>query len=365
MDLARAVRSPGSALKPFIYALAFQDLALHPETLIEDAPMVFGAYAPRNFGGGFKGTVSLRTALQQSLNIPAVALLDRIGPSRFAAALRAGGGTLVFANPEVTPSLPVALGGVGISLFDLTGLYAGLASGGTGAPLRLTPLEKVSPGGKFLDPVSSWYVGDVLRGAPPPPGWPVDDRLSGPRTIAFKTGTSYGFRDAWALGYNSAHTAGVWVGRPDGSSRPGRIGRNEAAPLLLKVFDLLPDEAEPPSPPPAAIVVRSRNDLPAPMRRFAFDRNALPFGATGTPPPSISFPPHGSVLAMPRHGEDGYHLSAVGGAEPLRWVVNGQPLPAAGPNAPVSWHPDGRGFSGITVVDAEGRSAHARVRVVE
>lgn len=366
VDLARAPRSPGSTLKPFIYALAFQDLALHPETLIEDAPRVFGAaYAPRNFGGDFKGTVSLRTALQQSLNVPAVALLDRIGPSRFAAALRAGGGRLVFAGPEVTPSLPVALGGVGISLFDLTGLYAGLASGGTGRRLSLTPLDRPAAPGKFLDPVSSWYVGDMLRGAPPPPGWPVDHQLARKRAIAFKTGTSYGFRDAWALGYTQSHTVGVWVGRPDGSSRPGRIGRNDAAPVLLKVFDLLPREAEPPPPPPNAILVRSRSELPAPMRRFAFDGNALPSGASGTPPPAISFPPHGSMLAMPRADDDGYHLSAVGGAEPLRWLVNGRPLSPAEQGAPVSWRPDGRGFADITVVDAEGRSARARVRVVE
>ncbi len=366
VNLARAPRSPGSTLKPFIYALAFQDLALHPETLIEDAPRVFGAaYAPRNFSGDFKGTVSLRTALQHSLNVPAVALLDRIGPARFAAALRAGGGRLVFASPEVTPSLPVALGGVGISLFDLTGLYAGLAAGGRGGRLSLTPLDRPVAPGQFLDPVSSWYVGDILRGAPPPPGWPVDDKLAGRRTIAFKTGTSYGFRDAWALGYTQSHTVGIWVGRPDGSSRPGRIGRNEAAPVLLKVFDLLPRETEPPRPPAEAIIVRSRSELPVPMRRFDFDGGVLPSGASGTPPPAVSFPPHGSVLAMPRAEDDGYHLSAVGGAEPLHWVVNGRPLPEVGPGAPVSWRPDGHGFADITVVDAEGRSARARVRVVE
>ncbi|MFP4002283.1 MAG: penicillin-binding protein 1C [Alphaproteobacteria bacterium] len=366
VDLARAPRSPGSALKPFIYALAFHDLALHPETLIEDAPRVFGAaYAPRNFGGDFKGTVSLRTALQKSLNVPAVALLDRVGPSRFAAALRAGGGRLVFDSPDVTPSLPVALGGVGISLFDITSLYAGLASGGVGGQLSVTPLEPRMAGGKFLDPVSSWYVGDILRGAPPPSGWPDDEKRLGERTIAFKTGTSYGFRDAWALGYTQANTVGVWVGRPDGSSRPGRIGRNEAAPMLLKVFDLLPRPAEPPSPPRNAIVVRSRSELPPPMRRFAFDRGTLPSGASGAPPPAISFPPHGSVLALPRSTEDGYHLSAVGGAEPLRWVVNGRPLSRAGPQDPVSWRPDGHGFADIVVIDSEGRSDRTRVRVVE
>lgn len=138
IDLARAARSPGSALKPFIYGLAFEDRIVHPASLIEDAPTRFGDYAPRNFDRQFQGVVSVRDALRESLNIPAVALLDRVGPARFVGDLRAAGARVSFARLAGNPSLPVALGGLGISLADLTLLYTALADYGEAAPLKLT-----------------------------------------------------------------------------------------------------------------------------------------------------------------------------------------------------------------------------------
>src|SRR3984893_5495160 len=132
LDMARAVRSPGSALKPFIYAMGFDRLILHPETVLEDRPRHFADYAPVDFDGRFHGEVTAREALQYSLNLPAVAVLDRLGPSRFTAAPAAAG--IGVRPPE--PGLALALGGVGISLADLVRLYVALSNGGAVAPLR-------------------------------------------------------------------------------------------------------------------------------------------------------------------------------------------------------------------------------------
>ena len=130
VDMTNAVRSPGSTLKPFIYGLGFEDGVVHPETLIEDRPVRYGSYAPENFDLTFQGTVSVRKALQMSLNVPAVAVLDKIGAGRFTARLRQAGGDLVLPKGEV-PGLAMGLGGVGVRLSDLVRLYAGLARLGT------------------------------------------------------------------------------------------------------------------------------------------------------------------------------------------------------------------------------------------
>src|SRR5690606_12979628 len=134
VDMTQALRSPGSALKPFIYGIAFEDGLVHPETLIEDRPVRYGAYAPENFDLTFQGTVSVRSALQMSLNVPAVALLDKVGANRLSARLAQAGGPLALPKGEM-PGLAMALGGVGIKLSDLTMLYAGIARGGTVLPL--------------------------------------------------------------------------------------------------------------------------------------------------------------------------------------------------------------------------------------
>ena len=135
VDMTRAVRSPGSTLKPFIYGLAFEDGFVHPESLIDDRPIRFGSYAPENFDMMFQGTVPVRKALQLSLNVPAIALLDRVGASRLSSRLKQAGGNLVLPKDEV-PGLAMGLGGVGVSLQDLAQLYAGLARLGTTKPLR-------------------------------------------------------------------------------------------------------------------------------------------------------------------------------------------------------------------------------------
>ena len=215
IDMARAIRSPGSALKPFIYALAFENGIAHPETLLDDRPRHYGTYAPENFDLAFQGTVTARRALQMSLNLPAVSLLSQVGPAHFIARLRAAGAKIKLPE-EAAPGLAVGLGGVGITLNDLARLYAGLARGGD-APVLVRRLgEPPGPAARFTEAVPAWYVADILKGALPP-----TNGVAG--RVAFKTGTSYGYRDAWAVGFDRRNTIAVWVGRPDNGAVPNRI----------------------------------------------------------------------------------------------------------------------------------------------
>ena len=354
VDMTRAVRSPGSALKPFIYALAFERRLIHPETIIDDRPRRFGGYAPTNFDGGFNGDVSIRVALQLSLNVPAVAVLDRLGPVRFQAALQQSGVALHLPGDAPAASLPLALGGVGITLEDMAALYVGLARGGTVSPLCVTETETPVEPHRLVRPFAAWYVADILGGAARPLGFRNEDA-----SLPFKTGTSYGYRDAWAVGYSSTYTIAVWVGRPDGGSCTGCIGIDVAAPLMRRLFDLLPPDAmDGLSPAPAGAVIASNAELPALLRRF--DRNLDPMPL---PDLDIAFPPDGVRvrLAAYEDGTDPLPLRAEGGVLPLTWLVNGTPVPAYGRLSLAEWLPDGAGFADIRVVDSHGQSAAARV----
>jgi len=354
LDMARAVRSPGSALKPFIYALAFDRLLLHPETVLDDSPRHFGEYAPSDFDGRFQGEVSAADALRYSLNVPAVAVLDRLGPSRFTAALASGGIRLhlpVSAAQE--PGLAIALGGAGISLTDLTALYAALAQGGEVTPLRYREDDPPSRGTALVGPAAAWYVTDILENAPAPPGMLPGEVRRG-RRLAMKTGTSYGFRDAWEAGYDAEVTIAVWAGRPDGTPMPGHTGRTTAAPVLFKIADLLgPGSPNTINPPPGVL---ARRDLPSGLRRLD------PFPVLANRGPKILYPPDGATVAW-----DGGELplEASGGQGPLRWLVDGRPLPPTTPRRAFNWRPAGVGFAQLTVIDTAGRSARATVRLVQ
>ena len=358
LDMARAVRSPGSALKPFIFAMAFDRLIIHPETVLEDRPRHFGDYAPSDFDGRFQGEVSARQALQYSLNLPAVAVLDRLGPARFTAALAAAGVRLRLPEPTADPGLAVALGGAGITLADLVRLYAALSNGGEVAPLSYRSDAPPVAGMPIFGPLGTWYVNDILAEAPPPPGvLPAEVRRG--RRLAFKTGTSYGFRDFWALGYDREVTIGVWAGRPDGTPMPGRSGRLAAAPILFKIGDLLgPALPRSEAPPPPGALLATHNDLPARLQRL--DPNPLPKAAASAGGPQIAYPPDGALIEW--RGEE-LPLEAVGGKRPFRWLVDGKPLPPTPPRRPIYWQPEGVGFARLTVIDGEGRSAHSTVRL--
>ncbi len=252
LDMVTAWRSPGSTLKPFLYGLAIDDGLIHSRSLLVDAPQEFDGYMPGNFDGRYRGPVDATRALQQSLNVPAVGLLQALGPERFAARL-AHAGLPLRLPAGARPNLAMILGGTEASLEDLVAAYAALQRDGNASPLRLTPAAS-APARALLSPGATWIVRDMLQSAPRP--GEAADRFdtSGRPALAWKTGTSYGFRDAWAIGSSAGASIGVWVGRPDGTPSPGHYGAISALPLLLAIADSLPRELRAdPSPRPANV----------------------------------------------------------------------------------------------------------------
>jgi penicillin-binding protein 1C len=356
IDMTEALRSPGSALKPFIYALAFESGLAHPETLLDDQPTRYGLYAPEDFTLGFEGTVTARHALQMSLNLPAVEMLDAVGPDRFLARLRNAGADIVLPQ-DSEPGLAIALGGLGIRLSDLARLYAGLARGGSVPVLRERVNDAPTEPRRICEPVAAWYVADILRGAPPPENAPFG-------RLAFKTGTSYGFRDAFAVGFDKKNTIAVWVGRPDNGAVPGLIGRVAAAPILFDAFARIGSAYEV-VPQPANVLVASTPDLPPPLRYLRKD-TAKTFAATETQELKIVYPPDGARIDLGlSSGTEASDLAlkAQGGAPPLRWIINGAPLGAPDLRHESAWTPDGAGFARISVIDAKGVADSVLVRL--
>ncbi|MFT3962771.1 penicillin-binding protein 1C [Propionivibrio sp.] len=250
VDMVQGKRSPGSTLKPFLYGLALDEGLIHSESLLADVPQSFSGYQPGNFQASFSGPVSVSEALQKSLNVPAVDVLDRLGAERFVASLRRGGLKLELPR-GATPNLSVILGGVSVNLEGLVGAYAALARGGLAGKPRYTadaPVEEA----RMLSAGAAFIVRDVLE-AGGPVARLVDGGVGARRGIAWKTGTSFGFRDAWAVGVSDRYTAGVWVGRPDGTPNPGFFGANVAAPLLIDIFAAVDDSRAPQRTPPASV----------------------------------------------------------------------------------------------------------------
>ncbi|WP_424192531.1 penicillin-binding protein 1C [Ampullimonas aquatilis] len=234
VDMVRGVRSPGSTLKPFLYAMALDEGLIHSESLLMDVPQSFAGYAPGNFQANFSGPVSVSEALQRSLNVPAVDMLDQLGPMRFAAHLRAGGLHLRLPKGS-TPNLSLILGGAGTTLEELVGSYRALAYGGVAGTPRLSPsAPKIET--RLMSEGAAFIIRDILETG----GRPDAPFQEGLHKVAWKTGTSFGFRDAWAIGVTDNYTLGVWVGRPDGTPNPGFFGANTAAPLLKDLLAILP-----------------------------------------------------------------------------------------------------------------------------
>lgn len=360
IDMTRAVRSPGSTLKPFIYGLAMEQGLIAQETLIEDRPADFAGYRPRNFDMSYQGDVSVRQALQLSLNVPAVRLLDAVGPARLTARFRQAGVAPVLPKGEA-PGLAIGLGGVGVSLRDLVQLYTGLANGGKARTLRdgteTAPIQ--NSGGIVLDEQATWQIADILSGVKPPEG-------AARRGIAYKTGTSYGYRDAWSIGFDGRYVLGVWVGRADAGSVPGLSGYMSAAPILFEGFAKSGLAAVPLPRAPVGAFRTARADLPVTQERFSPAPDGLIAVAAPTEPaPQIVFPPDGAHvdLAAASNAASPLVLKLQGGRAPFRWLANGRPLDEPSRRRTTTWQPDGTGYSTLTVIDAAGRAASVKVFV--
>jgi penicillin-binding protein 1C len=353
VDMTQALRSPGSTLKPFIYGLGFEDGIIHPATLIEDRPVSYNGYAPKDFDTTFQGTVTVRYALQQSLNVPAVAVLDAVGATRLTAQLAQAGASLVLPDGEA-PGLAIGLGGAGIRLSDLVMLYAGLARLGTTVPLREQGGAPAADARRLMDPVAAWYVDNILLGSPPP-----ENGVAG--RIAFKTGTSYGYRDAWSVGFDGKHTIGVWVGRADGAPVPGLVGRTAAAPILFDAFARIGTPPAPLPRQPKGVLIASSANLPPPLKVFRSGRLA---GDTSQASLHILYPPDGARLDLAEtNGEtEPVPLKVTGAIAPLTVLVDGVPAVVQGRGA-LSFTPSGPGFSRVTIIDATGATDSVIVRV--
>jgi penicillin-binding protein 1C len=346
IDMTRALRSPGSALKPLIYGFAFDEGVATPDTRLDDEPRRFADYAPEDFDRVFHGQVSAREALMHSLNVPAVTLLDKIGAAGFEARLQGAGVRL--ARPRaafVDPGFALALGGEGITLADLTLLYAALGDGGVAKPLAWTQEAAARTpglaGSRLLRPAATEQVLDILRETPAPKGRAPSPLTRGGPPIAFKTGTSYGYRDALAAGVAGGYAIAVWTGRADGGARVGLTGREASLPLLFDVADAIGLPASAPRP----ISPSDANTPETPL---------LP----PSPAPRLLFPPDGATVIADGFGPKSRGLALAAAGDGLTWYVDGVPI---SPEA--IWRPPTPGFYRVTVVDREGRKTEARVRV--
>lgn len=244
VDVVPATRSTGSILKPLLYSAMLDCGEVLPRQLVPDVPSHFGVFHPENFDRTYAGAVPARAALARSLNIPAARMLRSYGVERFQAALRDMGLTTL-KQPARHYGLALILGGAESSLWEVTGVYAGLArtAAGIGGFHAPTYLAGAVPEAAPASPVSAAAAYLTLE-AMVEVERPGDDNgwrfFSGARPIAWKTGTSYGFRDAWAVGVTPDYAVGVWAGNADGEGRPGLTGYHAAAPILFDLFGLLP-----------------------------------------------------------------------------------------------------------------------------
>ena len=358
LDLTSRYRSPGSTLKPLIYGMAFEDGVADAATRISDLPTRFHTYRPENFDRSFRGDVTIADALQHSLNVPAVLVLDRIGPERFAATLRSAGVAAAdMQHSSEDAGLALALGGASMTGQQLAVLYAALGDGGLAKPLiwETGSEQQDIDGNRLMSPEHAQRIVDILKDTPAPAGRMPGKLAAGAPEIAFKTGTSYGFRDAWAAGVTESHTIIVWVGRPDGGPRPGETGRSAALPVLFDIADLVHDRyGRLQAASEAGLIKRDRSRSQA-LKRFEQEDR----------PPEILFPPQQAELWIGAiNGQPARPFAFAGrGDGDLRWFVDGEEIAKDGGGLAV-WAPQRNGFYDVSAVDQMGRTNTVNVRVL-
>ncbi len=242
IDMVTAIRSPGSTLKPFAYGMAMDYGIIHEASLLTDVKRNFEGYVPKNFDHQYRGRVNVADALRTSLNIPIVQVLTHLTPHRFIKTLRDAKIEILVRDPN----LSVILGGVGINLYEQVRLFSSLSTKGTAYPLKIVSDDNDQEGASILSEASSWIIHNILNQMNP------SHRINH-RKIAWKTGTSYGYRDAWAIGTSKAWTVGVWIGRPDSVPNVGTLANQFATPLLFDVFNFLPKERDVILPKPESV----------------------------------------------------------------------------------------------------------------
>lgn len=329
VDMATAIRSPGSTLKPFVYAKAFADGILHPKTLIADMPARFGQYEPSNFDGEFRGMMTAHDALIGSRNIPAVAILNKVGTNRFSAVLNRAGIELSLPQDR-DPGLAIVLGGVGVSLRQMVQAYGGLAHHGQAISLHETVQEPVE-GAQFINPTAATMVAEILRTMPAP-------STTQAGSVAYKTGTSYGHRDSWAIGFDGQHVIGVLLGRADNTAIPGAFGAALATPILFQMFDIIG-------------VVRPSRVLLQNTRLTVLPSHLKQFAAPEKRQDSVNivFPPEGATIEI---CPPGLVVKINGGAAPYRLILNDELMPKLYYERAfiVPVHDDG--FYTVSIIDA-------------
>ena len=359
LDLTAQPRSPGSTLKPFIYALAFDDGVAAPGTVISDLPKRFAAYQPENFDRSFRGDVTIAEALQHSLNVPAVLALAEIGPQRFAATLALSGAPpRLPQSADGDPGLALALGGAGLTARDLALLYAALGDGGRAKPLTWRVEDEAdrreASGRRLIGAASAAEILDIMVRTPAPSGRMPGRLTAEAPQVAFKTGTSYGFRDAWAAGVAGDLALVVWVGRADGAPRPGETGRKAALPLLFEIADRAAHHLAGQGDADDRLFTRQPPPARAAQRQFS-----------DVAPPEILFPPPNAELwagTIDGRPPRAFVLSGRGEGS-LDWYIDGEPSAVDAGGLPV-WSPQQAGFYQITAVDSEGRETRRRVQVI-
>lgn len=352
IDLTQAIRSPGSTLKPFIYGLGFEKKLFHPQSQVMDQPLrMVDGYGPKNFNNQFYGQVDIIQALQASLNIPAIKALNKVGAQTLVNRFNSLGIQLYLPKNQA-PGLPIALGGAGSNLEDLLALYLGLANQGKYQSLTFFDKQKTEPFKKLLSAQASWYLDYILQGVPLPAGYDQDEF----NKIRFKTGTSYGFRDVWSIGYNNDYSVGVWRGRPDGGFTQNTSGLNYAAPILFEIFNFLPSTNNEALTKPQGVSLPGFTNLPRHMRWIENESMAYLMDK-----PKIRYPLDGSTIELIEPDRKALVLKAQSGTPPYHWLINGQYQPSFGDGSHQQWLVKYKGRVRITLIDSQGQQAYSEI----